>query len=73
MLRQHEALLELLKLMEEDLVLRGVVNNQAFDSLAALLDEHKTFEEEFFYPKLDRELRAEQKKEMLERLGGFSV
>lgn len=63
--KEHKQLSEMLELIEED-----IKNNQDIElsELIAFLKEHKTFEEEIFYPALDRELDSGQKNEMVKRI-----
>jgi hemerythrin-like domain-containing protein len=70
MLKDHQSLLVMLKKMEMNLEAGKRVDLNGF---RALLNQHKCFEENFFYPKLDRCLSKEQKKHLLERLETFSV
>ena len=65
MLKDHQSLLKMLDEMEKDVTHGKRVDLTGFHEL---LTKHKSFEEDFFYPKLDKELSEEQKEGMIERI-----
>ena len=64
MLKDHDKLLNFLKQIEKEII-KGKINLNAFEEL---MKKHKQFEEEFFYPKLDKELSKQQKNTIINRL-----
>lgn len=59
---EHGDLLDLMKFIEEDF------SEKRIEELKKLLIKHHTFEDEVFYPKLDRDLTEDQKKELIEKI-----
>ena len=64
MLKDHNKLLSFIKEMELEIP-KGKIDLEKFEKL---LREHKQFEEQYFYPKLDKELTNTQKKVIINRL-----
>ena len=65
LIKEHNEILNLLRIMRKDLV-----NSRQFDfeGFKQKLIDHKTFEEEQLYPKLDQELDASQKNIIISRI-----
>ena len=65
LIKQHKVILEMLKVIEEDLRNKSAVNILEFEKLWT---KHKRFEDEIFYPELDRKLNNHEKKDIAERI-----
>ncbi len=65
LIQQHNNLLNKLQVMRKDLQWQRPVK---FEEFRRLLIEHKTFEEETVYPKLDEELSVPQKEEIIKKI-----
>ena len=65
LIKQHKVILEMLKIIEMDLKNDGVANILEFERLWV---KHKRFEDEIFYPELDRKLNNYEKKNIAERI-----
>ena len=65
LIKQHKVILEMLKIIEEDLRNKSAVNILEFEKLWT---KHKRFEDEIFYPELDRKLNNHEKKDIAERI-----
>ena len=65
LIKQHKVILEMLKVIEEDLRNKRVANILEFEKLWT---KHKRFEDEIFYPELDRKLNNHEKKDIAERI-----
>jgi len=65
LIKQHKVILEMLKIIEMDLKNDGVANILEFERLWV---KHKRFEDEIFYPELDRKLNNHEKKDIAERI-----
>ncbi|MEN7982181.1 MAG: hemerythrin domain-containing protein [Nanoarchaeota archaeon] len=59
---EHGDLLELMKFVEEDF------SKDKIEDLKKLLIKHQNFEDDVFYPKLDKDLNEQQKKELIEKI-----
>ena len=65
LIKQHKVILEMLKIIEEDLRNKSAVNILEFERLWI---KHKRFEDEIFYPELDRKLNNHEKKDIAKRI-----
>jgi len=65
LIQQHNELFNKLQVMRKDLQWQRPVKVEEFRQL---LTEHKTFEEESLYPKLDQELSVQQKEEIIRKI-----
>ena len=65
LIQQHNDLLNKLQMMRKDLMWQRPVR---FEEFRELLVMHKTFEEKSLYPKLDLELSAHQKEEIIKKI-----
>ena len=65
LIKQHKVILEMLKIIEEDLRNKSAVNILEFEKLWT---KHKRFEDEIFYPELDRKLNNHEKRDIAERI-----
>ena len=65
LIKQHKIILGMLKIIEEDLRNKSAVNILEFEKLWT---KHKRFEDEIFYPELDRKLNNHEKKDIAERI-----
>lgn len=65
MLKDHEALLDFLRGMENDLQSGKTINLHAFEEL---LEKHRVFEERTFYPRLDEQLSLQHKRIIINRI-----
>ncbi len=65
LIQQHNDLFNKLQVMRKDLAWQRPVK---FEEFRRLLTEHKTFEEETVYPKLDEELSVPQKEEIIKKI-----
>lgn len=63
--KQHTNLLEILEIMRKESLKKKHIHPKKFRKL---LIDHKTFEEESVYPKLDQGLGASEKKEIIKRI-----
>jgi hemerythrin-like domain-containing protein len=69
LIEEHNALLEMLNELENDLTAKGV-NNISLDAsdFKKLLKKHKRFEEEEFYPDLEKDLTESQRKNVIKKI-----
>ena len=65
LLKEHNILRSKLDTMEIELITKGEIDIYGFRKL---LLKHKDFENQIFYPRVDRELDGLKKKQILERL-----
>jgi len=65
LIQQHNELFNKLQVMRKDLTWQRSVR---FEDFRQLLLDHKTFEEETVYPKLDHELTVQQKEEIIKKI-----
>ncbi len=65
LIKQHKIILEMLKIIEVSLRDEEAVNILEFERLWI---KHKRFEDEIFYPELDRKLNNHEKKDIAERI-----
>ena len=65
LIQQHNELFNKLQVMRKDLTWQRPVK---FEEFRQLLLDHKTFEEESVYPKLDQELSVQQKEEIVKKI-----
>ena len=66
LMEEHGQIIEVINVIEENLNL-GAINEEKILKLKTLLKEHQDFEDEVFYPKLDKILSDEQKQMIAER------
>lgn len=62
LLKEHEAILKMLKGLENTLTEKDELDLEGF---AEMLGNHKDYEDDVFYPRLENELNEEQKKEIV--------
>ena len=65
LMQEHGNLLELLKIVKEEINFHGTAD---VSRLKESLLDHSRFENEEFYPRLDKELSYSQKEEILEKI-----
>ena len=65
LIKEHNEILNKTRILRRDLIKQKTVD---FNSFKQLLMNHKTFEEENLYPRLDQELDENQKKVIIDRL-----
>ena len=65
LVKEHNKILNTLEVMRMDLLKKKPCN---FTEFKEILINHKTFEEDFLYPKLDQELTEEQKNMIITRI-----
>jgi iron-sulfur cluster repair protein YtfE (RIC family) len=65
LIKQHNDILNRLRVMRKDLLWKRPVN---FIEFKELIMAHKTFEEASLYPKLDAELGTAQKEEIIQKI-----
>jgi len=65
LMQEHGMIISLIKKIEKDIEQRDF---SGMSKLLELLDEHYNFENEVFYPNLDKKLSDDRKKEILERV-----
>jgi len=65
LMEEHGRIIALIKKIEEDFKTRDY---SAIQKLMALLEEHSDFENQTFYPTLDKKLEDQKKQEILERV-----
>jgi hemerythrin-like domain-containing protein len=65
LIKEHNELLNSLRVMRRDLLKQRPCN---FEGFTEMLMKHKTFEEKQLYPKLDQELNEEQKQVIISRI-----
>jgi len=65
LIEEHDAILEMLNTIENDLAIKDRVD---ISDLVNLLDRHRALEEKILYPKLDEFLSKTQKKLIIERI-----
>jgi hemerythrin superfamily protein len=65
LIKEHNEILNKLRVMRKDLIKQRISD---FDAFAEVLMNHKTFEENSLYPKLDQELEETQKKMIVDRI-----
>jgi len=64
-IKEHKDMLNMLNKIENKLMTKESIGVAEF---LELLKEHRIFEDEYLYPRLDRELNKEQKKEIIKRI-----
>jgi hemerythrin-like domain-containing protein len=65
LIQQHNEILNMLRMMRKNLQWQRPID---YDQFKELIMAHKTFEEASLYPKLDQELDASQKEEIIQRI-----
>jgi len=65
LMQEHGHLLDILNKVKEEMTLHGIAD---VSKLKESLQSHSRFENEIFYPRLDEELRFEQKEEILRKI-----
>ncbi len=69
LVREHNMLLEMLNDTENRLATKGIEEISAgYSNFKKLLLNHKRFEEKRFYPELDKNLSASQKKSIMDKI-----
>jgi len=61
LIEEHEQMIGIIKVIEENLN-QSAINEEEILKLDTLLKEHHDFEDDMFYPKLDKTLSDDQKK-----------
>lgn len=70
LIKEHNEILNKLRIMRKDLVKQRTCD---FDGFAEVLMNHKNFEEDSLYPKLDQELEESQKKMIVDRISQILI
>jgi hemerythrin superfamily protein len=65
LIKQHNEILNRMRVMRKDLLWNKPVK---YDEFKDLIMDHKTFEEESLYPRLDQELTVPQKEEIIKKI-----
>ena len=65
LIQQHNDILNRLRMMRKNLMWQRPID---YDEFKELIMAHKTFEEVSLYPKLDQELDASQKEEIMKKI-----
>ena len=65
LIQQHNDILNILRVMRKNLMWQRPID---YDEFKELIMAHKTFEEVSLYPKLDQELDASQKEEIMKKI-----
>jgi iron-sulfur cluster repair protein YtfE (RIC family) len=65
LIKQHNEILNRMRVMRKDLLWNKSVK---YDEFKDLIMDHKTFEEESLYPRLDQELTVPQKEEIIKKI-----
>jgi hemerythrin-like domain-containing protein len=65
LIQQHNEILNKLRIMRKNLLWQRSID---YDEFKELIMAHKTFEEVSLYPKLDQELDASQKEEIIKKI-----
>jgi hemerythrin-like domain-containing protein len=67
---EHLAMLNILKNFSDNF---PKITNEQIEEFSNLLETHREVEEQILYPKLDKEIREEQKEEIISRINEITI